>query len=169
MGLTRQVIVGNSAAGLSAIKAIREVDDSCPITLISMESCDSYSPVLLTYYLKRRMDMVSLLVMATGTKVSQDDMKKIADRILTLERAFIIREGISKKDDILVGRFMDEPVHGGPNDGVTYDRIKWDKMLERYYELVGWDKNTGVPTPEKIKEWGLWMLLKNCTSWESFR
>lgn len=54
MGLTRQVIVGNSAAGLSAIKAIREVDDSCPITLISMESCDSYSPVLLTYYLKRR-------------------------------------------------------------------------------------------------------------------
>ena len=52
MGLTKQVIVGNSAAGLNALQAIREVDNSCPITLISIEDCWGYSPVLLTYYLK---------------------------------------------------------------------------------------------------------------------
>jgi NAD(P)H-nitrite reductase large subunit len=62
MGLTRQVIVGNSAAGLSAVKAIREVDDSCPITLISMENCNSYSPVLLTYYLKGKIPREDLFV-----------------------------------------------------------------------------------------------------------
>ena len=62
MGLTRQVIVGNSAAGLSAVKAIREVDDSCPITLISMENCDGYSPVLLTYYLKGRIPREDLFI-----------------------------------------------------------------------------------------------------------
>ena len=54
MGIARQVIIGNSAAGLSAIKAIREVDGSCPITLISAEKCNGYSPVLIPYYLKRR-------------------------------------------------------------------------------------------------------------------
>lgn len=48
----RQVIIGNSASGLNAIKAIREVDRACPITLISAENCNAYSPVLLTYYLK---------------------------------------------------------------------------------------------------------------------
>lgn len=100
-------------------------------------------------------DIVPLFVMTTGVKVSEEDMKKIADRIYTLERAFIVREGISKKDDVLVGRFMDEPVHGGPNEGVAYDRNKWNKMLEEYYELVGWDKETGVPTREKLEELGL--------------
>ncbi|MFC2045399.1 NAD(P)/FAD-dependent oxidoreductase [Chloroflexota bacterium] len=49
---TKQVIVGNSAAALSALKAIREVEPLCPITLISKESCEAYSPVTLTYYLK---------------------------------------------------------------------------------------------------------------------
>lgn len=62
MGSTRQVIVGNSAAGLSAVKAIREVDDSCPITLISMENCGSYSPVLLTYYLKGKIPREDLFI-----------------------------------------------------------------------------------------------------------
>jgi len=55
MGRARQVIIGNSAAGLSAIKAIREVERLCPITLISAENCQAYSPVLLTYYLSDRM------------------------------------------------------------------------------------------------------------------
>jgi nitrite reductase (NADH) large subunit len=62
MGLTKQVILGNSAAGLSASKAIREVDDSCPITLISGENCNSYSPVLLTYYLKGRISREDLFI-----------------------------------------------------------------------------------------------------------
>lgn len=52
MAKVRQVIIGNGAAGLSAIKGIREVDSTCPITLISAENCNAYSPVLLTYYLK---------------------------------------------------------------------------------------------------------------------
>jgi aldehyde:ferredoxin oxidoreductase len=100
-------------------------------------------------------DMVPLIVLTTGVKVSKEDIKKIADRIWTLERSFIVREGISKKDDFLVGRFMDEPVHGGPHDGFALDRDKWGKMLEEYYELVGWDKETGVPTREKLEELGL--------------
>lgn len=52
MGKARQVIIGNSAGGLNAIKAIREVDPSCPIILISAEKCNAYSPVLLTYYIR---------------------------------------------------------------------------------------------------------------------
>ncbi|MFC2014296.1 NAD(P)/FAD-dependent oxidoreductase [Chloroflexota bacterium] len=62
MGNSRQVIIGNSAAGLSAIKAIREIDRLCPITLISAESCNAYSPVLLTYYLKQRLSREDLFI-----------------------------------------------------------------------------------------------------------
>jgi aldehyde:ferredoxin oxidoreductase len=100
-------------------------------------------------------DMVPLFTLTTGINITEEEMKKIGDRIWALERAFIVREGISRKDDILVGRFMDEPVHGGPNDGLAYDRKKWDKMLDEYYDLVRWDKKTGVPTRESLEELGL--------------
>lgn len=62
MGKARQVIIGNSAASLSAIKAIRKVDLSCPMTLISAEDCDGYSPVLIPYYLKGRISRGGLFI-----------------------------------------------------------------------------------------------------------
>ena len=50
----RHVIIGNSAAALSAISAIRQNDSTSSITLISAEKCFAYSPVLLTYYMAGR-------------------------------------------------------------------------------------------------------------------
>ncbi|MEW6263953.1 MAG: FAD-dependent oxidoreductase [Thermodesulfobacteriota bacterium] len=47
----RHTIIGNSAAGLAAVKAIRKAGDEGPIVLISAENCPAYSPVLTTYYL----------------------------------------------------------------------------------------------------------------------
>ena len=47
----KHTIIGNSAAGLSAIRAIRKSGDSRPIVLISAEKCNAYSPVLTTYYI----------------------------------------------------------------------------------------------------------------------
>ena len=99
--------------------------------------------------------MAELFSAATGIKVGEGEMRVIADRIWTLERAFIVREGITRKDDVLVGRFMDEPIHGGPHDGVAFSRQKWDKMLDDYYDQAGWDKKTGIPTRAKLEEVGL--------------
>ena len=79
--------------------------------------------------------------------------REVADRIWNVERAFIVREGVTRKDDILVGRFTDEPIHGGPFDGLSVDREKWDKMLDEYYDLVGWDRKTGVPTRANLSHW----------------
>jgi len=62
---TKQVIIGNSAAALSAIRAIRGVDCSCSITLISAENCNAYSPVLLSYYI--------------SGKISRDDLFIVGD------------------------------------------------------------------------------------------
>ena len=88
-------------------------------------------------------------------ELNEEGIRKTADRIWTLERAFIVREGITRKDDILVGRFIDEPVHGGPFDGLSFNRKDWDEMLDEYYDLVGWDKQTGIPTRAKLEKVGL--------------
>lgn len=47
----KHTIIGNSAAGLSAVKAIRRMGDSGPIVLISAENCNAYSPVLTPHYI----------------------------------------------------------------------------------------------------------------------
>jgi aldehyde:ferredoxin oxidoreductase len=31
----------------------------------------------------------------------------------------------------------------------------WGKMLSNYYSLMGWDRKTGKPLPETLKELGL--------------
>ncbi|HBC93160.1 MAG TPA: hypothetical protein DCZ10_09770 [Pelotomaculum sp.] len=50
------VIIGNSAAGVSAIKEIRNYDSQCSIILISKEDCKAYSPVLEPYYIAQKID-----------------------------------------------------------------------------------------------------------------
>jgi NAD(P)H-nitrite reductase large subunit len=49
--MQRLVIIGNSAAGLAAIEAIRSRDRRSPITLIAAERHPPYSRVMLTYLL----------------------------------------------------------------------------------------------------------------------
>ncbi len=62
MAKTRQVIIGNSAAGLNAAKAIRSRDSVCQVTMISAESCLAYSPVLLPYYLSGKIRKQGLFI-----------------------------------------------------------------------------------------------------------
>ncbi|MFC1912406.1 NAD(P)/FAD-dependent oxidoreductase [Chloroflexota bacterium] len=52
----RQVIVGNGAAAISAIKAMREVDHSCQITLVAAEGCRAYSSALFKYYVSGKIN-----------------------------------------------------------------------------------------------------------------
>jgi NAD(P)H-nitrite reductase large subunit len=47
----RYIIIGGSAAGISAIEAIRSVDRTSPIDLFSNEGTPFYSRVLLSYYI----------------------------------------------------------------------------------------------------------------------
>ncbi len=47
----RYIIIGGSAAGISAVEAIRSVDQTSPIELFSNEGTPFYSRVLLSYYI----------------------------------------------------------------------------------------------------------------------
>jgi nitrite reductase (NADH) large subunit len=55
--MTHYVIVGNSAAGLTAIDAIRQRDKTGAITLISKEPDPAYSRVALPYILSKEKDL----------------------------------------------------------------------------------------------------------------
>lgn len=50
------VIIGNSAAGIGAVEAIRKVDETNPITIITEEDCLAYSRPLIAEYLSDTID-----------------------------------------------------------------------------------------------------------------
>lgn len=56
------VIIGNSAAGLSALESYRKYDRNSPVSLISQESSPAYSKVLLPYFLNRRISYQNLFI-----------------------------------------------------------------------------------------------------------
>ena len=90
--------------------------------------------------------------MATCFSLPFDEVNITGERIINLERAFNIREGLTRKDDSLPDRFLKEPMTEGASKGHVVDL---DYMLDDYYNLRGWEKDTGFPTREKLEQLGL--------------
>jgi len=91
------------------------------------------------------------LKLTTGLEFSRAELERIGERIVNLNRLFNIREGFSRKDDVLPERFTKEPMPDGAAKGQI---VEIEEMLADYYALRKWDEN-GVPTKEKIQELGL--------------
>jgi len=106
-------------------------------------------------------NMTDMLYAVTGVKLDTDEIRTVADRIFTLERAFLVRQGITKQDDFLQGKWVKGPVPSGPFKGHTIENKKWTKMLEEYYEYRGWDIMSGIPTQETLKRLGLHDVAKD--------
>jgi aldehyde:ferredoxin oxidoreductase len=99
-------------------------------------------------------DLFKLYSLATGIDTDEKQMLTICERVHNVERAYSCREGLGRKDDHLIGKWAQEPVPNGPYKGERIHPEKWEKMLDEYYQLRGWNEN-GVPGRQKLKELGL--------------
>jgi aldehyde:ferredoxin oxidoreductase len=97
-------------------------------------------------------DYARALTALTGIEYTEQKLREIGERIFTLERAFNIREGITRADDRLPERLLKEPAPAGPCKGHV---VELDYMLREYYELRGWDWETGWIPARKLRDLGL--------------
>ena len=82
-----------------------------------------------------------------------DHLWVLGERIVTLERQFNVREGFSRKDDVLPDRMVTEPlVDAGPNTGELIREP--DVLLDEYYAALGYDQD-GRPLPATLARLGL--------------
>ena len=102
--MTHYVILGNSAAGLTAIEAIRQRDKTGPITLISKEPDPAYSRVALPYILSKEKNLRQITL--------QDDGYFKANNVET-----IIGTGASSFDT------ENKTVHLENGRDVSYDKL----------------------------------------------
>jgi len=95
-----------------------------------------------------------LIALSTGLVFTPEELKTIGERIYTLERTMLVKDGMTRKDDTLPKRYFDEPISEGPAQGEVILRDAFDKMLDEYYRLHRWDER-GVPKKENLKKLGL--------------
>ena len=100
-------------------------------------------------------DYVQLISHATGWNFKVEDFRISGERIYNLMRAFCVREGITREADTLPKRLMEDPLPEGPAEGMVIDKDTLEMLKDAYYEMRGWDKETGKPTAEKLAELGL--------------
>jgi len=97
---------------------------------------------------------------ATGWDLltTQNEFDLVANRILILERAWNIREGLRPdRDDVLPDRVFEEPLTLGPKAGTqaaVYDRKKFVEDKQTWYAARGCDKH-GIPTKKTLQSLGL--------------
>ena len=73
-------------------------------------------------------------------------LEKTGERIWNIERQFNLTAGLSRADDNLPPRLLNDPAPSGTAKGRV---CELNTMLNEYYELRGWD-NEGKPTVETL-------------------
>ena len=102
-------------------------------------------------------EKVELINAACGLDWSVADMMKFGERSWNLKRAINNRIGLMRANDKLPKALL-IPYPDGGSEGFVPDI---DGMLSAYYDVRGWDKETGRPSREKLVELGMEDVAKD--------
>ena len=71
--------------------------------------------------------------------------------ICTLERALAVRDGRTRKDDHLHDLYFEKEDAGGRK----YEREDLERAKSEYYQLMGWEVESGIPAASTLERLGL--------------
>lgn len=117
----------------------------------SMETC-AYSPRGRLYSDQR--PYADLISAVTGEKFTAERLYEIGERICQLEHSFNVRNGASRKDDVLPDRWTKE---NDPTSGNGYNLVvpeELEQMIDDFYDVSGLDRN-GIPKRETLERFKL--------------
>jgi len=96
--------------------------------------------------------LAELLSAVTGWNIDGQELLKIGERVINLQRLFNMREGFRRDDDLLPERMKQKPAFGFYKNEGRCAIKDFEGMLDEYYTARGWDAKTGIPTKEKLLE-----------------
>lgn len=102
--------------------------------------------------------MSKLFSSCTGYEISEQELNKSGERIWNQLRAIDVRKfGRNRAiDESTLNSF----IYPSKDDGITLDPEKFLRLLDKYYELSGWDIHTGYPSGKKLYELNLGDVAK---------
>ena len=81
-----------------------------------------------------------------------EEMIRAGRRVFYLKRLINYRYGLTAEDDDLTPRLL-EPARDG--DPAEESRVNFTEMKEKFYDLMGMDPETGVPSPQALVACGM--------------
>lgn len=135
-------------------KLVRHFENWCAIT-DALEICKNLAENMELLPFDRAAEITDAV---TGLHFTDEAMFEIGERIVNLERAYLVREGIRRKDDELPARFINEPLQDGNSKGAIFET---EPMLDEYYREREWNLKTGIPKAEKLRKIGLEYVIKD--------
>jgi aldehyde:ferredoxin oxidoreductase len=99
--------------------------------------------------------MADLVNATTGWDMDLEETQIVGRRAITLSRVFNLREGFTAADDNLPERFFGPFDKGETRAAVPLDKAAFERAKSTYYQLMGWDKDTGVPSTQTLQELGI--------------
>jgi aldehyde:ferredoxin oxidoreductase len=142
----------------------------------SLILCDFLWPIIWVRFAKDHTGdptMESQVLSAiTGKEIDEAGLNKIGERIYNLQRAILLRQGWGgRQGDRLLDYLHEEPlldvffnpdclVPGKDGEivsrkGARIDRADFENLKSEYYELRGWDVESGLPTETRLRDLGL--------------
>jgi aldehyde:ferredoxin oxidoreductase len=95
----------------------------------------------------------------TGWDISDDEADTVGLRIVNLTRAYNFRCGHKRELEAPSPRYGSAPVDGPAKGKSILPEL--EGMLDRYYEQMGWSKETGKPLPDTLRRLGLKHVIKD--------
>ena len=106
--------------------------------------------------------IAELYAAVTGIELTPAQLMKSSERAWTIGKMLSVREGFNRKDDKPPEAWFQPLVREGKeyritdyHEGTALTREDVERFLDDYYDERGYDKQTGLPTREKLKELGL--------------
>lgn len=96
-------------------------------------------------------DLISAI---TGWYISERDLLLAGERVNNLQRLFNVREGVTRRDDLLPERVLRRPLFGDYSSEEECVVRNYEAMLDEYYIARGWNE-AGIPEAAKIRELGI--------------
>ena len=100
------------------------------------------------------LELVEFCKYGAGWDASIAELQEVGERRINMMKLFNAKLGFTRADDVLPKKaFL--PIHYGEGEVAQISEEAFEKGLDQYYELAGWDKKTGNPTPATVKRLGL--------------
>ena len=128
-------------------KLVRYFEDWCAV-IDALEVCKNLAGNMNLLPWKRASEVTEAV---TGLQFTERQIRDIGERIVNLERLYLLQEGVTAKDDQLPRRFLTEPIPDGDSKGALFEI---EPMLEEYYEERGWTQ-CGIPQKTTLRRLNL--------------
>jgi aldehyde:ferredoxin oxidoreductase len=123
-------------------------EDWCAI-IDALEPCKNIMQNMEILTFERAAKVIEVV---TGIHMSVNDVRRVGARIVNIERAFNVREGLTRKDDTLPLRFREEILTQGLSKNTLFEQ---EPMLDEYYTERGYNVKTGIPTRKTLERLNL--------------